>query len=313
MGEKRSPRPRTRHAFLVLEFFAKHRIAMAGHVQRRFPKLFPTDRTTRMHLQTLVASRELSVTQQHSAGLPNVYQITGRGLRTVAEQEGSEDDLRARVQRIARSRVPHELLITEFATALEETARRRGELSIGWQERIAFTQQPSFRTVIPDYGFLFQHPQGQMLCLLEVQSGEESPMRVRRKLERYAEWQESPEGQRAMMEIYRRHGAKAPRPQFRLLFVVEDRRTGNDEARLRQVFSEAVHLPSSLRRRIWAATVSDLLEAANVDSPVWRRGTDLERAIGQWQGLVKRKRRRFVASLVRSMERHTLFPESTES
>lgn len=54
-SKSRSSRRYSRHATSILMFFQYHRIALASHVQRQFPDLFQTDRSTRMHLQTLVA------------------------------------------------------------------------------------------------------------------------------------------------------------------------------------------------------------------------------------------------------------------
>ncbi|MHC4176782.1 MAG: hypothetical protein ACYSWU_04705, partial [Planctomycetota bacterium] len=160
----------------------------------------------------------------------------------------------------------------------------------------------------PDYGFLFQHDQSLLLCLTEASSGEESPRHIGQKLQRYAQWAQSPEGRQFMTGLYGDHGAKAPRPQFRLVFVVQNRRTANDFTRLKQIFSEALRLPKTLRHRIWATTVAALAGAANVDARVWIRGTDLEPPVLQWQTLPQTKRDRFLSSLLRRLPNHRFSP-----
>jgi len=253
----RTSRRYSRHAMTVLSFFARHRLALAAHVQRMFPDLFQSDRGTRMHLQTLVARRELDVREGHGIGQANVYSITQRGLRTIRETDDG-DAFPDRHRRPTGSHLLHELLITEIAVATAEAVRQRPDLAIPWDERFGFTRHPAFRDLIPDYAYLLRHASGLLACFVEVQSGEESPTRVAAKLQAYAEWAATPATEDFLLDLYRRHGAQTPRPQFRLLLVVHDRRGVVDATRLRQCLGATLTLPRSMRHRTWLVGASDL-------------------------------------------------------
>lgn len=87
-----SARRYSRHATPVLRFFARHRTALAAHVQREFPCLFHTDRGTRMHLQTLVAARDLEPWFGRGPGQQTVYLLTANGLHSLRQRARSEGD-----------------------------------------------------------------------------------------------------------------------------------------------------------------------------------------------------------------------------
>ncbi|MCH8148642.1 MAG: replication-relaxation family protein [Planctomycetes bacterium] len=238
-----SSRRYSRFASTLLEFFALYRTALASQVHRQLIDQLPTDRVTRLHLQTLVAAGELEVIREPGINSPNVYVVTRRGLRAMDSRHVFDTKPRT------RSHVAHELLITEVAVSLKDVTRLRADIKLCWQERFALAQHTSFRELVPDYAFLFQHDVGRLLCLVEVSSGEESATRLGQKLHKFADWAESPEGYEFIVELYRQCGAAKPRPQFRLLVVAENRRSGNDATRVRQVFGEAMRLPRGLRRR----------------------------------------------------------------
>ena len=213
----------SRHAPSLLEFFAQHRLALAGHVQRLFPKYFGTDRTVRLHLQTLVSRRELKVLRFQAFGRPNVYLLTNRGLesfqqRTDAEAETVPLALRRPVP--ASNRLLHELLITEFAVGVAEVCRNRDDLKLLWEERWGLHRIPAFSSFIPDYVFLFRCHSGMMACLTEVLSGEESPVRIGEKLQKYALWAQNREAHEFLTLLYTYFGATNPESHFRLLWFL---------------------------------------------------------------------------------------------
>ena len=307
----RPSRRYSRHARMLLSFFVRHRTALAVHVQRMFPDLFHTDRGTRMHLQTLIARRELDVREGHGTGVANVYCLTQRGLR-VAQESDDTHAVPDRRRPPTGSHLLHELLVTEIAVATVEAVRQRSDLAIPWEERFGFALQRAFRDLIPDYGYLLRHPQGLLACFVEVQSGEESSTRVEAKLHSYAAWATTPAAEDYLIDLYQRHGAQAARPQFRLLLVVHDRRGAVDTTRLRQCLGATLTLPRAMRHRVWFVGASDLAGAASTDAPVWVRAKDLDACDVAWDTISKKERRIRLRRAFPQLPRHHLFPLPTE-
>jgi len=212
-----------------------------------------------------------------------------------------------RVKLSSGSHLMHELLITDFAVSVAEAARQRAGVQILWQERFGLVGDPAFRNLVPDFAFLFRSREGLLVCLLEVSSGEQSSVRIREKLQQYADWSTSSEGILFLTNRYRAHGAREPRPEFRLLFVVQNRLSGRDHIRLRQVFNEAMHFPNSMLPRTWGTTIADLSAAAGVDDPVWSCGSDLVPFIPRWSGARLQNRGRIIQTLLTRLPRHRLF------
>src|SRR5206468_329828 len=156
--------------------------------------------------------------------------LTQKGLRALHHQEDAAlngiGHLRRRLP--TGSHFLHELLITEVAVSLAHAVRARTDLSLPWEKRFGLIRTPAFTDLIPDYAFLLKHPQGLIACLVEVTSGEDSPTRIGQKLTEYANWSVNPVAQEFLTDLYRRHGAKDPRPQYRLVLVVHDRKSMND-------------------------------------------------------------------------------------
>lgn len=299
----------SRYAGRLLEFFAEHRIALASQVQRRFADVLPLDRTARLHLQTLVANGDLSVLRQHGLGQPNVYQVTKQGLR---RGEAVTNDGSPRRRRPTGSHLIHELLITEVATAVVAATRNRPDVSIPWELRFGLCKVAVFRGLVPDYAFLIAHQRGLIACLAEISSGEESPTRLGQKLERYADWAASPEASQFLIDLYRRHGAHSPRPRFRLLVIAQNRRTGNDEVRLRQVLRECAGLERSMVARVWVTTAQRLTQADSIDARVWTRGEDAVTHLTEWDMVAVKERRDRLTRLVATLPAQRLFPAMEE-
>jgi Replication-relaxation len=306
----RSCRRYSRYAHSILTFFQRHRIAQASHIQRQFAKFFQSDRATRMHLQTLVSYGHLAVRQDHGIGQTNVYSLTQQGLRTIHEQPDHAIDVahQVRRRRPRGSHFLHELLITEAAVSVTEAVRNRLDLSLPWEERFGLIGTPAFTDLIPDYAFLLKSPQGLLAYFVEVISGEDSPTRIGQKLTQYASWSLNPATQAFLIDLYRRHGAQHPRPQYRLVLIIHDRRSPNDVARIRQVLGQTLTLSFAMRQRIWIASVAELGEARRIDAPVWVRAKDLDAHAQDWEILSPRERRQALHKISRNLPRHRLFP-----
>lgn len=303
----------SQHASSLLEFFAQHRMALAAHIHRRFPKHFGTDRTVRLHLQTLVSRKELKVLRFQAFGRPNVYLLTNRGLESFQQRmhAASETVSLARPRPVpASNRLLHELLITEFAVGVAEACRKREDLELLWEERWGLHRVPAFSSLIPDYAFLFRCHSGMMVCLTEVLSGEESPVRIGEKLEKYALWAQSREAREFLAVLYRYFGATSPESHFRLLVIAQNRRTGNDTVRLRQVVKASFDLPPSVQSRLWITTVSALKEAQDIDVPIWICGQDLADVACYWKAVLPRRRPQLLMKLTKRLPRRPLFPAS---
>ena len=306
-GRGQSGRLYSRYGQEVLEFFAMHRAALASQVRRQFPSYFGADRTVRLHLQTMVEAGELVKAQRQGIGEADVYLITAKGLRRASPSIEAGEYRRWRRRQTA-SHLQHELLITELAVSTTEAAARRRDLALPWQARFSLGSEPRLRLLVPDYGFLFKHASGQMICLVEVSSGEDSPTRIREKLLKYTIWSDSAEGGEFLVELYQRNGAKNARSQFRLLLVLQDRRTGNDAARLRQAAAAAIELEPAMQSRLWLTTVQQLTEQGSAASAVWIRGSDLMTAAGHLLAVSGRERSRLLDGELRALPLHQLFP-----
>lgn len=306
-GEGRtSSRRYSRFANRILGYFALHRLAVADQVQRAMPDCLPSDRSARMHLQTLVEAGDLRVIRHCSIGQPNVYEVTTRGMEKIAA--GGHATVPSGRRQSKGQHLLHELLVTEFAASLIEAARARADIDLLEQWRFELVGQEAFAGLVPDYGFLFRHPTGMLCCLVEVSSGEESSTRIRDKLERYSAWPDRPASRSFLVEKYRAHGAQNPRPQFRLAFLVENRRSGEDLIRLSQVFNEALRFPPVLDR-LWGTTVAELGRARSLDSAIWLRGLDLAAHRNRTSGPVATRNPGGTRSVLQQLPKHPFFPE----
>jgi hypothetical protein len=301
----RATRCYSRHAAELLSFFAMHRTATASQVGRYFWDRFGTERSTRMHLQTLAAQRDLEIVRSRGAGALNIYRITERGLRSVGDETAS---VPLRRRRPAGSHLAHELLATEVAVLLRQAAKQSPTLQVLWDDRFGLCRFPCFRSLVPDYAFLSRHGQGRLVFLVEVSSGEESTTRLRDKLLSYAVWSDSSESQQFLVDLYRSHGATQPRPHFRLLWVMHNRLGQSDEVRLLQLLQAAADTPPAVRHRMWCTTANTLGTASTLNAPVWLPLHDLAEAFDLAQGGRGRDFHRHLAVAQRSLPRQGLFP-----
>jgi hypothetical protein len=263
-----------------------------------------------MHLQTLVAHGDLSVHEGRGIGQANVYSLTQKGLRTFHEGQNCDPDELRRPRRRppTGSHFLHELLITEVAVSLTQTVRTRADLSLPWQERFGLIGTPAFKDLIPDYAFLLKQGPGLLACFVEVTSGEGSPTRIGQKLTEYATWSLNPVAHEFLTALYRSYGARDPRPHYRVVLVVQDRRSSNDRARIRQILWQTLSLSRTMRARIWLASVAELGSAKSIDDPIWTRARDLDEHLSEWETRPKREQRNRFRAAIGNLGRYQLFP-----
>jgi hypothetical protein len=302
----RSARQYSRFSPDLLKFFAFHRTATARQVLRFHSELLGdrrSERSVRMHLQTLVAAGDLAVLRARGMNEPNLYIVTGKGLRAVGDSFQLSADRR---RRPTGSHLAHELLISEIAIGIRETTRQLPSLTIEWEERFGFAKHDCFGELVPDYAFLASQAGRRMVCLAEVSSGEESVTRLQEKLLAYEIWSDTDEAQRFLIELYRARGASQPKAHFRLLCVMHNRLAGEDELRVRQLLQAAAELTPIMRRRIWCTTADALGTASDFAAPIWLRLSDFESLFGE-PGANRRKLTRALSKAINAASRHALF------
>jgi hypothetical protein len=286
---KKRPKNERPHFAAILGFVYRNRFAVASQIQRRFRDLLRSDRTARRHLEELEALGYLGVAPARAVGplFPKVYYVTGRGVRRLKESlskqgkpwEPSRIDRRGRDAKEGYSaeQIIHEILTTEFMLAVWQTIEGRPDLKLLKIERRSLAKHPAFHVrigtrttrLISDAMFFFRHQgNGMCCCFLELDNGTMNAKQIRVKLARYAAWSQSPAGQLYLTDLYQRHGAKEPRPSFRLLMVARSRTGLDDEGRLTELLAPSDRQPKSLRKRIWLTTVAALREHQHDDHPL---------------------------------------------
>jgi hypothetical protein len=268
-----------RHFSAIISFVYRNRLCIASQVQRRFSKFLRSDRTARRHLEELQALGLLDVMPGRGLGrvFPKVYYVTGKGLRRLRESFAANGKSwtpsrrdrsgRRTDEGLSADHVIHELLVTEFMLGIWQTVEARADLELLKVERRSLAKHPSFQVtvanrqtrLVPDAMFLFrQAGAGMCCCFLELDNGTMNPKQIRRKFARYAAWAQSSAGQKYLIELYKRHGAKEPMPTFRLLLVARSRTGLDDDARLAELVAAAKRAPGAVQGRLWMTTVAAL-------------------------------------------------------
>jgi Replication-relaxation len=289
---RRTAKKERGHFPAILAFVYRNRFAVASQIQRRFAGTMRSDRTTRRHLDELEALGFLCVAPGRGLSplFPKVFYVTKRGLRrlknSLAKQgrswnESCVDRGSRDVQEgYASDRIIHELLITEFLLAVWQTVEGRPDLELLKIERRSLAKHDSYRVTIngrptrlvPDAMFIFlQQGRGLCGCFLELDNGSMNAKQLRAKYARYAAWSQSAQGQQYLIDLYRRCGAKEPRPTFRLLIVARSRTGLDDDSRLAELLAAAKHAPSLIRERLWLTTVAALAGHQHDQRPMERR------------------------------------------
>jgi hypothetical protein len=231
---------------------------------------------------------------------PKVYYVTGRGVRKLRKSLAAQGKpwQAARVDRRGRDtqeghaaeHIIHEILITELLLAVWQTVHGRADLELLTIQRRSLAKHQAFRLtvggrqtrLVPDAMFLFRQTGGGMVCcLIELDNGTMNQKKIRAKYAHYLAWSQSAAGKQYLIDLYCGHGAKEPRPTFRLLVVARSRTGKDDPRRMRELSEPSTKLPAAMQDRFWFTTVAALRSCQDdllpLDAAVWRRGCDAGR------------------------------------
>ena len=140
---------------------------------------------------------------------------------------------------------------------------------------------------------MYRTSKGMMVNFLEIDTGTESEAPLRSKLQRYRVWSESPQGKEHLLSLYQRHGAKEPRPVFRLLFIVSGNTEEQERSRIELLIELSGEVSSDLQRRVWICSgrelVHDLDASLPFERPVWLCGQDGFELSGKCSLLTRRR------------------------
>jgi len=287
-GKKHCAKERS-HYPAILSFVYRNRFAVANQIQRRFSEILKSDRTARRHLEELESLGLLATAPARGVSplFPKVYYVTGRGVRKIQESlerkgkpwKHSRIDRRSRDagEGYAAEHIVHEILITEFLLSLWQTAQARPDLELLTVQRRSLVKHPAFQVtvggrkgrLIPDAMFLFrQHGNGMCCCFLELDNGTMNQKQLRAKFARYAAWAESAVGKQFLIDLYQRHGAKEPRPVFRVLAVARSRTGFDDERRLARLLASILDALPAIRDCLWLTTAAKLAAQQRNELPL---------------------------------------------
>ena len=344
---RRQPRLLDHHPAMV-EFVYTNRFATAAQIQRRFSEYVGSYRTAQYQLAGLVQVGYLQTApvRSTSPNFPYVYYATARGVNLIKDAyaalgqswTGAATES-VRTKGVALQSLLHELLVTEFDLAVQQTIDERGELKRLFLERrffhrdrqLRYANDGRMRRLIPDSGFLLRSAERQlrtgqvqqrlMMHFTEVDNGTMSIKRLQNKFWNYAVWSQSHEAQAYLERLHRSFGASPGRMTFRLL-VVAHGNTTTDQRRLLDLLISTLELRSSMRDRIWITTVDALHLQQQAQSPlvapIWLRLRDCRSWAQIYRSNVagvsttfKNKqlasRRAFVADQVARMPLHAFF------
>lgn len=282
----KSPRAVERTHFpAVLGFIYRNRYAVATQIQRRFHNILTSDRTTRRHLSEMESLGYIDVVTTRSVSplWPKVYFVTKRGARRL-RQELAARGKPGHVIRVDRSRgegysaehVVHEILATEFLLAVWQTTASRGDIELLQTERRSLGGNPAFKvgvngtatSVEPDAMFVYRKGErGAMCCFVELDNGTMSARQMQAKFRRYEAWLNSAHGQHFLIEVYKQHGAKQPRPVCRILLVANTEGEKANESRLPDLLAASAR-HEEVRQRLWITTIADLRHEQFSDAPL---------------------------------------------
>ena len=326
----------------LIEWVYGSRFAITSQLQRRFPERLPSLRTAQRHVRRLVQMGLLAPAPVRSTGphFPMVVYATGKGINVLQETyrrfgkdwDGprTED---GKAHGLALDSILHEILITEFDLAVQQTVDARDDLRLVSRERRYFRRdrrltyhwRGSTHRLVPDAGYLtaVRSDAGRQLLplmLLEMENGTHSMAKLRRKLQSYQRWTE---GSAAdwLSRFYHHYGEPQKR-SFRILLVAHDKHgTVSDERRLVDLLILTLELPANLRDSVWLTTADDLLadrsSAETLDQAVWLRAKDCRSLLTEYRSIPPgrgqsqyARRRQFVRGRISSLPKRGLFPNA---
>ena len=279
------------HYKQILSFVHRNRFAVANQIQRRFATVLRSARTARRHLEELETLGDLATAPARGVSplFPKILYVTGRGARKLAAAYDAKGKSwqPSRIDRAGRhsaegysaEHLIHEVFITEFLLGVWKTGEERKNVEILTIQRRSIIKHPAFGNttkgrLTPDALFVFRQDGGLMVGLVELDTGTMNVKQLVKKFLRYQAWSQSTTGQQYLVDLYRRHGAKEPRPIFRLYVVAQDRTRTDDRRRLRAVAKAVQAASSSLAGRVRLTTVTELQAHYNeaiLVAPIWHR------------------------------------------
>lgn len=289
-GRRKRPIERP-HFMQILSFVYRNRFAVANQIQRRFATVLRSDRTARRHLEELESLGYLATAPARGVSplFPKILYVTGRGVRKIATALADKGKpwQPSRIDRAGRhtaegyvaEHLVHELFITEFLLGVWQTGQQSDNFEILTMQRRSLVKHPAFAStahgrLTPDALFVFRQEGGLMAGLLEVDTGTMNAKQLVTKFRRYHGWSQSTTGRQYLIDLYRRHGAKEPRPMFRLYVVAQDRNRTDDSRRVKTMARTVQAASPQLASRVLLTTIR-ILQAHNnasiLDAPIWCR------------------------------------------
>jgi hypothetical protein len=302
--KKRKPVERP-HYLQLLTFIYRNRFAVANQIQRRFTTLLRSDRTTRRHLEELQSLGYLATAPARGVSplFPKILYVTGRGVKKIAQAYEAKGKTwsPSRIDRAGRhtaegysaEHLIHEVFITEFLLGAWKTGNDRKDIEVLTIQRRSLFKHPAFGPkakgrLTPDAMFVFRQDGGLMVGFVELDTGTMNKKQLVRKFRRYQEWSQSAAGREYLIDLYRRHGAKEPRPVFRLYVIAQDRDRSDDGRRLATIAKAARIAAPALADRVRLTTVTELqahFDQAVLVAPIWHR---VNETVGQTQPPLRR-------------------------
>lgn len=141
--------------------------------------------------------------------------------------------------------------------------------------------------------------------------GESSGTRIKEKLLEYARWEQRPDVQQFLMDLYRRHGAVNPQPVFEVHCILENRdfqHTDDDKERITMM--QTFQVPPEMQGKVWMTTrnaINDATDTGEFNVSIWHRAKDLLDKREKFQRRSGRERTRAIAEWMRTLPTYPLF------
>lgn len=307
----------------LMQFFALHRIATPYMVMDAFPRFFSYHKKTMRHLNWLANKGYLGRHDYRDRGY--VYNITNAGYERCRDADIGVD--LARIPYMYREpngkQVEHELLITKSAVSLYGCVRNEpnlhllGEGRFGVQNIVVYDPDTGeelrpFDDLIPDYFYLSRDRNGLMFRMWEVMRGVESIDNVRRMMQEHQRWGFSRAAEIFLTGLYRKWGAKEPKPEYQTHCILESSSWKHTDAwKERMTMMQTFHVTPRMQGRVWTTTKEELdkalAEGLSINYKIWHRGKDLLDKRGRWENARDGTRTRLIDGYMRSLPTHSLF------
>ena len=138
---------------------------------------------------------------------------------------------------------------------------------------------------------------------MEMIAGEDSTQKIRECLQDYDTFLQSKDGQDSIKGLYRKHGARTPIAEMRILCVTQNRnvnQTAQDKER--KTLAQSFFVSPDTQRQVWTTNAEKLdaaLTTGNINERIWHCGADLLPHRQRWQEMASRQRSKFLGELMR--------------